>query len=83
MRNILSGFIGARGRDRFVPGSFDGKEITTAVSLRLLLLEMLYEGESFKKSRVQERLSKKSPSRFLVEMQKKMTSQNAPQSTIS
>jgi len=31
---------------------------------------------------LQERLSKKSPSRFLGEMQKKMTSQNAPQSTI-
>jgi hypothetical protein len=29
------------------------------------------------------RLSKKSPSRFLEEMQKKMTSHNAPQSTIS
>ena len=29
------------------------------------------------------RLSKKSPSRLLGEMQKKMTSQNAPQSTIS
>ncbi len=29
------------------------------------------------------RLSKKSPSRFLGEMLKKMTSQNAPESTIS
>jgi len=29
------------------------------------------------------RLSKKSPSRFLEKMQKKITSQNAPQSTIS
>ena len=32
---------------------------------------------------VQVRLSKKSPCRFLGEMQKKMTSQNAPQSAIS
>jgi hypothetical protein len=32
---------------------------------------------------LQERLSKKSLSRFLGEMQKKMTSQIAPQSTIS
>ncbi len=30
------------------PGSFDGKQITTAVSLRLLPLEMLDKGESFK-----------------------------------
>jgi hypothetical protein len=40
--------LGTRGCHRFVPGSFDGKEITTAVSLRLLPLEMLYEGASFK-----------------------------------
>ena len=32
--------------------------------------------------RLLEKLSKKSPSRFLGEMQKKMTSQDAPQSTI-
>jgi hypothetical protein len=44
----LSFGLGARHSHRFVPGSFDGKEITTAVSLRLLPLEMLYEGESFK-----------------------------------
>jgi len=39
--------------------------------------------EEREKSEYIARLSKKSPSRFLDEMQKKKTSHNAPQSTIS
>ena len=40
--------VGVRCPHRFAFGSFDGKQITIAASLCLLLLEILYEGENCK-----------------------------------
>ncbi|MGZ3514969.1 MAG: hypothetical protein ACXU93_13565, partial [Thermodesulfobacteriota bacterium] len=41
----MSRSVDAVRRNHFVPGSFDEKEITTAVPLRLSPLEMLYEDQ--------------------------------------